>query len=175
MASVTSRHNKAPETSRSVNPSCTPALSKSACRDRGAKRSRAFTTSNIFTLITYLECKGKELSVIPQTFYPFFASLTPIIPLLFPSLSGRCLSALHRMPYLPQTAIPLIGTRHIPIHDLGEGTSSLSFPRPSCPCHSVRQRLYTTYSFLSGPIAVNLILFQCPGITLRTWRNPVCS
>lgn len=80
MASVTSRHNKAPETSRSVNPSCTPALSKSACRDRGAKRSRAFTTSNIFTLITYLECKGKELSVIPQTFYPFFASLTPFLP-----------------------------------------------------------------------------------------------
>lgn len=173
MASVTSRHNKAPETSRSVNPSCTPALSKSACRDRGAKRSRAFTTSNIFTLITYLECKGKKLSVIPQTFYPFFASLTPLIPPLFPSLPGGHLFSPYRQPHLPQADISLISMRRTYYKVCGK--SHCPSHKPSYPCHSVRQRLYTTYSFLSGPMAVNLILFQCPGITLRTWRNPVCS
>ena len=51
MASVTSRHNKAPETSASVNPICKPALSKPSCRGRGANCSRALTTFTIFTLI----------------------------------------------------------------------------------------------------------------------------
>lgn len=146
IASVTSRHNKAPETSRSVNPSCTPALSKSACRDRGAKRSRAFTTSNIFTLITYLEYKDKELSVMPQTFYPFFASLTPFLPhspSLFPSLPGRA-------PILPVSAASPASGRHLAyqhetyiLQGLWEGT--LSFPqtfipvsfRPSAVVHDI--------------------------------------
>ena len=49
--SVTSRHNKAPETSVSVNPTCRPALSNPSCRGRGANCSRARSTSFIFTLI----------------------------------------------------------------------------------------------------------------------------
>lgn len=55
--SVTSRHNNAPDTSASVNPTCRPALSQPSCKGRGAKRSRASTTSLIFTLFSlYFIC-----------------------------------------------------------------------------------------------------------------------
>ena len=55
MRSVTSKHNKAPETSVSVSPTCKPALSQLSCKGRGAKRSRALSTSFIFTLQNYKE------------------------------------------------------------------------------------------------------------------------
>ena len=51
MRSLTSRHNKAPDASVSVSPSCRPALSQSSCKGRGANRSRAHITSFIFTLL----------------------------------------------------------------------------------------------------------------------------
>src|SRR5699024_9438521 len=71
-ASVTSRHNKAPVASASVNPICRPALSNPSCNGRGANRSRALTNSLIFIVNRKFGCKYSKKQWIENVFYSFY-------------------------------------------------------------------------------------------------------
>ena len=71
--SLTSRHNKAPDASASVNPTCRPALSQSSCKGRGANRSRALNTSFIFTFFyAFVIVLGIQYAVFSLQRYVFF-------------------------------------------------------------------------------------------------------
>ena len=81
MRSFTSRHNKAPDASVSVSPTCRPALSQSSCKGRGANRSRALITSFIFTLLQlkynmYSACKVTCFCLSTCIAMPFFNSFS---------------------------------------------------------------------------------------------------
>ncbi len=79
IASVTSRHNKAPVASASVNPICRPALSNPSCNGRGANRSRALTIFLIFTINRKFECKYTDKTGNTVTFRLFSLYLFQII------------------------------------------------------------------------------------------------
>ena len=99
-ASVTSRHNKTPETSASVKPTCRPALSYPSCKGRGANRSRVLMTSFIFTPCELKICFGKISTFFQNKRHLQTKNSIPTPQksknlLFFFSLSSVCTNLLH--------------------------------------------------------------------------------